>query len=681
MSVGLERLFRPKSIAVIGGGTWCSNVIEQCHKFGFTGEIYPIHPTKDKIAGMNCLRTIADLPKAPDACFIGINRFATIKAVAELQAIGAGGVVCFASGFSEAVSEDADGADLQAQLLKAAGDMTLIGPNCYGFVNYLDGALLWPDQHGGVRVDKGVAIITQSSNVAINLTMQKRGLPLAYAVTAGNQAQTGLSQIGAALLQDKRVTALGLHIEGIDNLREFERLAQTARQLGKPIVILKVGKSEQAQVATVSHTASLAGSSAGASALIRRLGMAEVQSLPQMLETLKMLHVAGPLPSNNIASMSCSGGEASLMADCALNYDVTFPELNQNQKDKLSKALGPMVKLANPLDYHTYIWGNQEAMTATFTAMMQADLALGILILDFPREDRCDLSAWNGVIEAVEQAGNASGLPMAIAVSLPENMPEQIAMDLIAKDITPLCGLDETLAAVEAAAFCGRKTDTALPVLLPKRPVSPNILPEDQAKVFLKRCGVSVPKSLTAKSAQMAGQSALGIGFPVVLKGQGIAHKSDVGAVALNLTTEKSVVFAAKNMPANQFLVEEMITGTVAELLVGVVLDDAHGYVLTLAAGGVLTELLTDSVSLLIPSSRLEIEEALQKLRIGKQLNGFRGQPAADIKSIIDSIMAVQNYVQENAGRVSEIEINPLLCTPTSAIAADALLQIGDCDD
>ena len=206
-------------------------------------------------------------------------------------------------------------ADLQDQLLAAAGDMPILGPNCYGFINYLDGALLWPDQQGGRRVESGVAIVTQSSNIAINLTMQSRGLPIAYAITAGNQAQIGIAEIGRGLLDDPRVTALGLHIEGFGDLRAFEDLALYAKQKNKPIVAIKVGKSAQAQAATVSHTASLAGGDAGAAALLKRLGIPRLDDLPSFLETLKLMHVTGPLQANTIATMSCSGGEASLAAE------------------------------------------------------------------------------------------------------------------------------------------------------------------------------------------------------------------------------------------------------------------------------------------------------------------------------------------------------------------------------
>lgn len=328
MTRRLSRLFRPKSIAVVGGGSWCANIIEQCRKIGFSGSVWPVHPHRDEIAGVPTFTDVTALPDAPDATFVGVNRNATVEIVAALAGRGAGGAVCFASGFREAQGELSDGTELQTALLAAAGDMPIIGPNCYGFVNYLDRAALWPDQHGGIAVARGVAIITQSSNIAINLSMQRRGLPIAYLMTAGNQAQTGMAEIATELLCDERVTALGLHIEGIDDLRAFENLAAQARELGKPIVALKVGTSEQARAATVSHTASLAGSDAGARALLVRLGIGQVRSLAAMLETLKLLHVVGPLNSNRIASMSCSGGEASLMADATVGTGLVYPALS-----------------------------------------------------------------------------------------------------------------------------------------------------------------------------------------------------------------------------------------------------------------------------------------------------------------------------------------------------------------
>ncbi len=673
----LKRLFRPDSIAVIGGGTWCSAVIEQCRKMGFAGDIWPVHPKAEEVAGLPAYRDIEALPFAPDASFIGINRLATIDVVKALSACGAGGAVCFASGFLEAEAEDSEGADLQQGLLEAAGDMPVLGPNCYGFINYLDGALLWPDQHGGQRVEKGVAIVTQSSNIAINLTMQKRALPLAYVVTCGNQAQTGLAEIGEALLEDDRVTVLGLHIEGFGDLRAFEALALRARQLGKQIVALKVGRSAQARAATVSHTASLAGGDAGAGALLARLGIPRLYDLPSFLETLKLMHVVGRLPSTRIATISCSGGEASLAADTAHGRSVSLPALNDRQRIDLRAALGPMVALANPLDYHTYIWRDVDAMTRAFSAIVDPQLAMTLLVVDFPRGDRCDPSDWGSVTQAAIAVRQQTGQPIAIVATLPELLPEDVAEQLLAAGVVPMLGLSEAMSAIEAAGL--PLPELAHPLLLPtKSHPDPDLVPEGEAKAWLARFGLRVPRSKPARSVVAARAVAADIGYPVVLKGEGIAHKTEEGAVRLNLTCGQEVSDAAVAMPTDRFLVEEMVTGAVAELLVGVVKDPAHGFVLTLAAGGTLTEIMQDSASILLPASDAALNTALDSLRIAPLLSGYRGAPPADRAAILRAIRAVEAYVVAEAEGLEEIEINPLLCTPSDAVAADALIRRKD---
>jgi acyl-CoA synthetase (NDP forming) len=673
MKRSLTRLFQPRSIAVVGGGAWCRQVVEQCRKMGFTGSLWPVHPKAEEIGGQPVFRSLADLPEPPDATFIGVNREATVDLVRQLSHLGAGGAVCFASGFREAQAEDAAGASLQEALLEAAGEMPILGPNCYGFINYLDGALLWPDQHGGTRVESGVAIVTQSSNIAINLTMQMRGLPIAYVATAGNQAQTGLSRIGRELLDDPRVTALGLHIEGIDDLRDFEALARHAAQLGKPIVALKVGRSTQAQAATISHTASLAGGDAGAGALLRHLGIARVDDLPTFLETLKLLHVTGPLESTAIATISCSGGEASLAADTALRHAVSFPPLNDRQKEDLRAALGPRVALANPLDYHTYIWRDVPAMTCAFAAMADPGVALTILIVDFPRPDRCEPADWDCVIAATIAAARGTGRPYGMAATLPELMPETAAQTLMASGVVPFSGLTEALAACAAAGNMDRCSSA--PILLPGNGGDPELIAEGEAKAQLARFGLRVPRSAHATPETLAEATAT-VGFPQVLKGEGVAHKTEAGAVRLNLGCVEETAQAAEEMNSRAYLVEEMVTGTVAELLIGVLRDPAHGFVLTIGAGGTLTEVMQDSASLLLPASSDDIETTLNTLRIAPLLQGFRGAPGVDRAAIHAAIDSVQRFVAAHADRLHEVEINPLICTATDAIAADALLRL-----
>ena len=674
----LGRLLSPGSVAVVGGGAWCESVVRQCIATGFAGPVWPVHPSKPEIGGVAAFKDLADLPGIPDAVFIGVNRAATVEVVRRLSAAGAGGAVCFASGFLEAAAETGDGADMQAALLEAAGAMPILGPNCYGFVNCLDGAALWPDQHGGARVESGVAILSQSSNIAINLTMQARALPVGYMITVGNQAQTGFAALGEAVLSDPRVTALGMFIEGVGDLRAFEGLAAAARRLGKPVAALKTGKSESARAAAISHTASLAGSESGGRALMARLGIAQADSLPQLLETLKLLHYAGPLASRDIAAASCSGGEASLVADCAQARDLIFPQLSDAQRAALREALGPMVALANPLDYHTFVWRDVPKMAQTFSAMASENAALALLVADFPRPDRCDPSDWDCILEAAGRAAESAAAPIALVATLPETMPEAVAQRAVAAGLVPMHGLEDAIAAAEAAAWLGRPRADPAPLLLPGDPQAPRTLGEAEAKAALRAHGVATPASSAAATPPDAVEAARRIGFPVALKGAGVAHKSEAGLVALSLGAPEEVAEAAGRMRCDGYLVEEMVSGAVAELLVGVVRDPAHGYALTLAAGGVLAEILDDSATLLLPVSAEEALKALDGLRIGCVLRGHRGALGADMAAIARTVLAVQDYVAANAGRLEEVEINPLLCMPEGAVAADALIRVGE---
>ncbi|WP_426227553.1 acetate--CoA ligase family protein [Pararhizobium sp. DWP3-4] len=681
MTRSLDRLIRPQSIAVFGGKE-ARRVIEQCDKMGFTGDIWPVHPKQDEILGRRCYRSVAELPAAPDASFVGVNRQLTIEIIRDLSARGAGGAICYASGFREAVSELADGSDLQEALVAAAGDMPIVGPNCYGFINALDGALLWPDQHGMQRVERGVAVLTQSSNIACNISMQMRGLPLAYIMTAGNQAQTGLSELAIAALEDPRVTAVGLHIEGFDSIEALQRLATRARELKKPVVTLKVGKSEAAQLATVSHTASLAGNDAVSSAVLERLGIGRVDTLPELLETLKLLHLHPPLKNYDVSSMSCSGGEASLMADAGVKRKTMFRALKDEQRQPLRESLGEMVTIANPLDYHTFVWGNLEKQTIAFTAMMKGDYALNLIVLDFPRQDRCDAADWNTTCDAVIAAEKATGAVAGIVASLGENMPEDTALSLMAAGVVAFSGIDEALAAAEiSAGIGGIWAKPAPPPLLSAHAEDGEIITisESEAKAELAKFGLVVPIGKTASTADEAADAAETLGFPVVLKGLGVAHKTEAGAVKLNLADRQSVLDAADAMKsvASGYLVEKMIAKPVAEIIVGALRDPVAGLVLTIGAGGILVELLEDSAILTLPTTPEAITEAISGLKIKKLLNGYRGGPKGDIQALATAVAAVASYVAANATILEELDINPIMVLPqgSGTVAADALIR------
>ncbi|GAB1379724.1 acetate--CoA ligase family protein [Pararhodobacter aggregans] len=655
----LSRLLRPRSIAVLGAG-WAQNVIEQCRKMGFDGPVWPVHPTRAEIAGVPCLRSLAELPQAPDAVFIGVNRFATLEVVRELAAMGAGGAICFASGW-----EESGEAGLQAQLVAAAGEMPILGPNCYGVINYLDGALLWPDQHGGRRVERGVALISQSSNIVINLTMQARGLPVAYVACLGNAAQVGLAELAGAVLADERVTALGLYVEGIDDAPAFAALAEAARAAGKGIVVVKSGKTEASRAAAASHTAALAGGGAASSAFLRQVGVAEVDTLGALIEALKILHVHGPGLGARLCSLSCSGGEAGLVADLGAKAGVVFEPPTDGQKACLGAVLGPLVTLANPLDYHTFIWGDGPKTEAVFTAMLEGYDA-GIFIIDPPRPDRCDPASFEPAIRAIEVAQAATGKPAFPVASLPENFDEDRAIAMIERGVVPLMGLETALEALVAvqrpAGLAGWRPWGVMPG------GEAVLIGEAQAKAMLAAAGVAVPKGVTAEG--LATLDAGGLTAPFALKGLGFAHKTEAGAVRLGVTDPR----AEAEMPgAAGYLCEEMVTGGLAELLVGIRRDPVYGATLTLGLGGVTAELLADTVTLVAPVTRAEVETALQGLRLWPLLDGWRGRARPAVGRAIDAALAMQSMMAADPA-LQEIEVNPLILTASEAVAVDAVI-------
>lgn len=673
----LGRLLRPKSVAVMGG-KWSVNVLRSLKKAGYQGEIYALHPKRDEIEGVRAYRDLADLPQAPDAVFIGVNRDLTIDMVRRLREMGGGGAVCFASGYAEVD----DGAERQAALVEAAGDMPILGPNCYGFINYLDGAMLWPDVHGGIEVEQGVGIIAQSSNIAINLTMQQRGLPIAYLMTVGNQAQTGVAEVIESMLDDPRVTAIGLHLEGFGDFKRLEAALVRARRQGVPVCAIKVGASDAAQAMTMSHTATLAGPDSLSNAFLARCGVARMRSMEELLETLKILHVLGPSPDNTISSMSCSGGEASLVADMAEEKGLELRALTESEAAVLAATVQPMVTVSNPLDYHTFDWGDEPRMQATYAAMLKAPMGLHMLIMDMPRADRCDTSAWDPAVNAIIAAQKETGARLAVVTTLTESMPEEFAEKLMAHGIVPLNGLETALA---AAAYAARLSEPmpdreALAPVVPVIPGEVQTLHEAEGKEMLAEYGLSTPRGRFCPDTDAAVAAAEELGYPVVVKAvsRDMPHKTEFGAVKLFLADKEAVREACESMAhlGAPYLVERMIEGAVAEMILGIARDASFGLYLTIGAGGIFVELLKDSAVMLLPVSREEVRAAIDSLKIAPLIHGYRGRPAADRNAIIDDVLAVSAFALAHADRLEELDINPLMVTPEGAFAADALIRM-----
>jgi acetate---CoA ligase (ADP-forming) len=672
----LDRLLHPRSIAFIGGGE-CDIAIRRTRELGFTGTIHAVHPKREQLGGVATLNSVDEIPGPVDAAFIAVKREPTIEIVRVLRKNGCGGAVIYASGFKETGDDH-----LHHALLAAADGMPLMGPNCYGFVNGLSRAALWPDEHGIEPLERGVAVVTQSGNIACNLTVTRRALPLAAIYTIGNQADIDMARMVEALARDPRITAIGLHIEGLTDVQAFAEAALAARRLRKPVVALKTGRSEHGAKVAMSHTSSLAGADTLYGALFDRLGVARVHSITAFCETLKFLHVGGPLGDSRLVSMSCSGGEAALMADMALDRKVSFPPFDAATRPRVAATLNEYVAIENPLDYHTFIWNQEEKLTATFSAVLSGGFDVGVLILDTPSLQQLRPDSWLTTARAMTRASKATGARAAIAAALPENMPESLARELAAEGVAPMMGLDDALTAFEAAAFIGRNWARAEPPPAMRPPVRIGTgergLSEFEAKQLLKAHGLSVPPGLVCK-AEDAVRFAEEMGYPVTLKvsAAAIAHKTEAGGVALNLRNTDEVQAAARRLSAlaPDVLVERMVTGAVAELIVGLTGDPQFGTALVVGAGGILTELLKDTATLLLPTSRPEIERALKSLKVWQLVEGFRGR-AGNAAAVIAAVEAVAAFAEAHHGLIEELDVNPLLVTADQAIAVDALIKM-----
>jgi acetyl-CoA synthetase len=505
--------------------------------------------------------------------------------------------------------------------------------------------MLWPDQQGGRRVDEGVAIITMSSNVGFNLTMQRRGLPVAYMVSLGNKLKFDLHDAIHTFARQDRVTALGLFLETMPDPQAFQEAVNIARELGKPIVAMKVGRSEVAQKMVLSHTASLAGSDVLVSALFERLGVARVDSLEAIIEALKVLHVLGPL----------KGGRHE------------------------------RIVAANPFDFQMFDWNDEEQNAKNFTALLSEDFDVALCLLDYPREDLCDQSTWGGAERGFVRAARQTGTKGAVLATFSDTISESVAARLMKQGVAMLAGIDAGLAGVQAAVDVGaawsRPPSPPLLTSCGQQQAGPvKVLDEAESKALLARWGVPVPAARVVRSAEEAAAAAAELGYPVVVKALSVAHKTEVGGVRLDLGSADAVSAAVMEMSGlcESYLIEKMVDGVVAELIVGVARDAQFGPYLLVGGGGILVEIIKDSVSLLMPTTRERVLQALGQLKCAPLLNGFRGAPPADLNATADVILAVADIVEKDPSAIVELDINPLmlLAEGQGAVAADALISL-----
>ncbi len=683
----LRRLLNPRHIAFIGGRD-AMTAITEARRRGFRGSMWGVNPHRADLDGVPCFATVDDLPEPPDAAYIAIPALAAVEAVAALARSGAGGVVCYTAGFKEAGPE---GEAAEARLRHVVGDMALIGPNCYGVINYIGKSALWSFAHGGASPGYGAAIITQSGMLSSDITMSQRSLPMAYMISAGNQAVMGPEDFMDVLCEDSAVRAIGLHIEGLLDIPSFERSALKALQRGVPVVALKTGTSAIGGALTISHTGSLSGANELYEALFARTGVISVDNPAQLLETLKFLCIAGAPKGPRVAGFTCSGGGATMLADHGERIGLAFPAFSDDADKALTGLLPAIATVSNPLDYTTPIWGQPERTRPVFQAAMagiKADVA--VLVQDYPLPGLDDSKGlyWN---DAMAFAGAAAGKPAAICATIPENLDQGTREALVAAGIAPMQGLHETLNAFAQGAAWTRARARILAA--PPQPLCPAggstrpvPVSEAEGKAWVARAGIPVPEGRVASGRDVP-CAAVELGYPVALKmlSARIAHKTEMGAVSLGLAGPGEVEAAVARMTrdvaardpeavTDRFLIERMSAPPVAELIVGIRCDPQFGHALTIGSGGILVELVRDATTILLPASVADIEAGLAGLKASALMRGYRGGATVDMAGLARGLHGLCTAVLSADPAIHDIEINPLFVGADGITAIDVLM-------
>ncbi len=677
----LARMLSPRRVAWFGGGG-IEPAITYMKANGFGGEGVAVNPKRNHIAEVSCVPSVADLPWAPDLAILVIPKTAVIETVGELAERGCGGVVCITSGFSES----ADGEALQVDLIAAAGEMPVIGPNCPGIANFLDGNAFMMDHFGTHAPGKGVAVISNGGAYLSDLGCADRSQPIAYLIGLGNQAMVSLADMMDVVLDDPRVTAVNLYFESFADIGKLSEVAAKAARKRIPVVAIKGGRSQAGARAAQSHTASLSGDADVESALFRRFGWIEVTTPSEAIETVKMLSFTSIPKGLKTGFVTSSGSYAVLGGDIAERQGLKMVPPSDAVAPELDAVLPAYVGSANPLDISdAHGWPHADQLPI-YQAFAQDDYDLFAQVMCYPPEGGWDMSIWDATTAALAQT--KGDRPAAFVNTLAEALPEAVRRRMIADGIAPLQGMEDGLRAVAHAAHYGASRARLIPkaMLLPDTPPAiahknTHTVSEAAAKIQLSNAGIDVPRQWVVQETQNLPKISCSCAVKAIVPG--LLHKTEAGAVALDIApqelpqtlAEMACRLKNQNLISDGFLIEEMVEGPLAELLVGIRHIDSIGLTLTLAIGGLTVELLQDTATLILPAPRAEIEKTLLALKLSPLLLGYRGRPTVDLTATLDAIERLCAFAA-NHPDLTELEINPLLATQSRAVVADAVLTL-----
>ena len=682
----IDRFFKAKSVVFIGGKDIIVP-IRELKRRGFRGKIFVVNPKRLKIEGFKCLRKISDLPLSPDAAFIAVPASEVISTVKELKAAKCKGIVCYSAGFKETGKT---GKYLEDSLIKECGDIPLIGPNCYGFINFSDDVALWPFSHKGAQCKKGIALITQSGMLSSDIIMATRSLPISFMVSVGNQAVTKIEDLIFYFCKKTEVSCIAIHIEGISDLTKFVAASKFSFNACKPIIVYKTGRSLIGKRIAKSHTGSLSGNNEVYSALFKQLAITEVHDPIQLLETAKLFSITSPIKTNRILAFTCSGGGAAMVADNAEEVKLRLPDFSESQKTSLKKVLPKIATISNPLDYTTPIWGVPKKTGPVFKNALKNKYSAAILVQDFPNPQINDTEKFylNDTRAFINEC-KLAGIAPIICSTLPENINEDIGNKILKLGGVPMQGIFNCLMAIKHLLdyynFNNKKELQSFHLVSYKNYKS-TFATEYDGKLQIKAKGIKVPFGTIIDDPKKLEKEK--VQFPLVLKftSPTVLHKTEMGAVELNIKNYEDLVkkflkmknkIGEKSIENGFFFIEEMLPTPIAEMFLSIRQDKVFGDILVLGMGGSLTELYRDTRTFILPTTKNYISKEIKKMTFFSLINGFRNKGKVNLNMLTSEIFKIVKFHQEDRNRCDTIEINPVFVYKNTIIASDCVLRTG----
>jgi acetyltransferase len=696
----LGRFFNPRSAALVGATEDLSKFGGRCLRllleFGFNGRVYPINPKYDRIAGTDCFASVAALPEPPDHVGIVVPAAVVMQTLRQCAERGAKFATVFTAGFAESGTEQGRAMQAEITAFCAESGLRVMGPNCNGLVNFVDGFALTSTAAVTVPPARpgNVGIVSQSGGlgqVNVMWRAQQAGIPVSYEVSCGNDCDLDALDYARFMVEDAATEVVLLVLERIPGGAKLATLAADAAERGKPLVILKLGRTEEGSRAAASHTGVLTGSDAVHDAAFRRYGLIRVDDCHELYETAMLLRDRARRPSGRgLAGMAISGGNAVQLADLGASIGLSWPEYAPETRRRLAAYIPSIGTISNPTDLTAAAIGQKDTFGAVLEIIAD-DPGVGTVVPILTFASRAEITRVRDF---------ALTAPKPVAVLWSGGCNDDRTLDpnfLSGAGVTVFRDTGPLLRAVSRAAAYGEFAQSQRPA--PSRPDGTDLsaaraalgawspaLTEQASKRVLAAYGLPITQESLATTAAEAVLFARRLGRPVALKIQSpdIPHKTEAGGVTLGLEGDAAIeaAFAAIMESARAYAPDARLEGVLAqemvpagvEMMLGVSRDPVFGPVLTVALGGIFVEILGDVAHLPAPVSAVEAEAMLRQLKGWPLLDGARGRPRADVAALADAMVRLSWLAVDLGDAVAEIDVNPAIVGPGGLHIADALV-------